>query len=159
MNDNWKLADKQFTISPEALNALQNSHTDNLRESLKPRVNYELFEHNKIDDIKSELKTQNYLAAEQLDELANANRQLKEEKLMLEGKLDTFREQNEELLTENRNLNNSVSTLNLQIGEMQKKHYIREAIFVVVTGVITWFLTDGIEVIRNLLSNISSGAQ
>lgn len=148
MDNNWKLVDKQFTISPEAMNALHNSHANNLREALKPSVNYEVIKNNKIDELKSELKTQNYLAAEQLDELANANRQLKEEKLMLEGRLDAFKEQNEELITQNKQLQEEVN----KAGRPNYKMDFIISLLVIIVGEIIFHWKETLEFVLSLLN-------
>lgn len=142
----------EFKMTPEIEHAFNISQTNNLREQLGVRVNHELLKHNKIDDIKSELKTQNYLAAEQLDELTSANRQLKEETLMLEGRLDAFREQNEELRNQNQQLNSQLKEAVEKAGKPNYKMDFIISLLVVIVGEAILHWEDVVEFILNLFN-------
>lgn len=125
-------------FNPKNLQPNVDAFMDNFRRDLN-KVNYDSIEQaNKASYALQgveELRAQNTKLEDQKDLLIQNNEELR---LVSQQ----FREQNEILTEGNAKLNKQVEDLKKELKEQNKKHYVREGLFIIITGVLTWAITE-----------------
>lgn len=127
-----------------------NAFMNNLRKDLTSidygaieRANSASYAKQGLDELRKQnikLEDQKDLLIQNNEELHNTNQRLKE--------------QNEILTNNNTELNDQVTNLRTELKQQSKTHYIREGIFVLITGILTWAITEHWDIIVSKLFEI-----